>query len=53
LAGFGKHPYVEMVDTVPMLDFGEIEMDWGRDEADYHQYLEDLAMDRRDGAEPS
>jgi hypothetical protein len=40
-----------MVDAVPTVDLGGVEMEWGRDEADYHQDLEDLAMDTRGGAE--
>ena len=44
---------VEVVDAMPKVEFGEIEMDRGRDEEDYHQHLEDPAMDQRGGAEPS
>jgi len=45
---------VEVVDALPTVEFGEIEMRQDeRDEADHHQYLEDLAMDRGGNAEPS
>jgi hypothetical protein len=42
---------VELVDAIPTVEFGEIDL--ATDEADYHQYLEDLAMDQRDPSEPS
>ena len=43
---------VELVDAMPTVYFGEIDADWDR-EADYQQYLEDVAMDRRGTGEPS
>jgi rRNA-processing protein FCF1 len=42
---------VELVEAMPTVEFGEIEL--SADEADYHQYLEDMAMDRRDPSQPS
>jgi hypothetical protein len=36
---------VELAEAMPTVEFGEIES--STDEADYHQYLEDLAMDQR------
>jgi hypothetical protein len=42
---------VELVDAIPTVEFGEI--DFSADEADYHQYLEDLAIDQRDPSQPS
>ena len=42
---------VELVDSIPTVEFGEIEL--SMDEADYHQYLEDMAMDQQGDAEPS
>jgi hypothetical protein len=43
---------VEVVDALPTVEFGEIELDRGRDEEEYHQYLEDLPVDQSGGAEP-
>jgi hypothetical protein len=42
---------VELVEGMPTVEFGEIEL--STDEEDYHQYLEDMAMDRRGAGEPS
>ena len=42
---------VELVESMPMVEFGEIDLT--TDEADYHQYLEDMAMHRRDPSQPS
>jgi len=42
---------VELVDLIPTVEFGEIDL--SMDEADYHQYLEDLAMDQPGSGEPS
>jgi hypothetical protein len=45
---------VEIVDALPTVDFGEIEMVQDeRDEADYPQYPEDPSMVSRGNAEPS
>jgi hypothetical protein len=35
---------------MPTVEFGEIEL--SMEQADYHQYLEDLAMDQRGSGEP-
>jgi hypothetical protein len=42
---------VELVDSMPTVEFGEIEL--SMNDSDYDQYLEDMAMDQQGPSEPS